>query len=57
MHEQFSSSYEPHNEEYLLLSLEHVMHSHKEGVISLHEDFLFELSAFNLVIVYNHIFP
>ena len=55
VHEQFTSSHESHNEENLLLSLEYVMHSYQEGVISLHKDILLKFSAFDLIVVYNDV--
>jgi hypothetical protein len=36
VHEQLSSTDESHHKEDLLLSLENVVHSYQEGVISLH---------------------
>jgi hypothetical protein len=57
VHEELTSSDESHHEEDLLFRLEHVMHSHKEGVVSLHQDVLFQLCALNLIVVKDHIFP
>ena len=35
VHEKFSSSYEPHHEKYLLVSLEDIVHPNEEWVICL----------------------
>jgi hypothetical protein len=56
MHKQFTTSDEPHYEKYLLLSLEHVVHTYQEWVIGLHQYILFELGAFNLIVINNNIF-
>ena len=55
MHEELSSSHEPHHEEYFLVSLEDVVHSHEERVVGLKQDFLFQFGALNLIVVENHI--
>ncbi len=51
VHEQLAAPNKPHDEENLGLSLEHVVHANKEWVICLHQDFLLEFGALNLVIV------
>lgn len=55
MHEQFSSSNETHDEEYLRLSLEDVVHSNEKRMIRLHKDLLLELCALHLIVVQDHI--
>ena len=57
MHEQFSSSHEPHHEEYFLVCLEDIVHSHQERMVCLEEDFLLELGAFYLVVVDDDVLP
>ena len=55
MHEEFTTTDESHDEENLLLSLEHVAHTDKEGVIGLKQDVLFESSRLNLVVLNDHV--
>jgi hypothetical protein len=55
VHEQLTSSDESHDEEDLLVSLEHIVHTNQEGMISLEQDFFFQLCAFYLVIIDDHI--
>lgn len=57
MHEEFSTSHKSHDEEDLLLSLENVMHANKERVVCLHQDIFLKLSALNLIIIDDDIFP
>mmetsp|Transcript_42273 Transcript_42273/g.40497 ORF Transcript_42273/g.40497 Transcript_42273/m.40497 type:complete len:264 (-) Transcript_42273:562-1353(-) len=57
MHEQFSSSHESHHEEYFLLCLEHIVHSHQERMVCLEKDLLFELGTFYLIVVDDDILP
>ena len=55
MSEKFTTSYESHDEENLLLSLEDVIHSNQEGVISLHKNVLLKFRRLNLVILDDYI--
>ena len=57
VHKEFTTSHETHDKEDLGLSLEHIVHSHKEGVIGLHEDLLFELGALHLIVIEDRILP
>ena len=56
MHKKLSSSNEFHNEENLLIGLENVLHTNKERMISLKENFLFQKCWFNLIIINNDVF-
>ena len=56
MHEEFSASDEAHDKEYLLFSLEDVVHADQEWVVCLHKDLLLQLGRLYLVIVENDIF-
>ena len=51
MHKELSSSHKPHNKEYFLLCLENVVHSNKEGMVSLQQYIFFQLGAFNLIVI------
>jgi hypothetical protein len=55
MHKQLTSPHEPHHKEYLLVRLEHVVHSHQEGMVGLQQYLLLQLGALHLVVVYDHI--
>lgn len=55
VHEKFTATNESHHEENLLLRLEHVAHTDKEGVIGLEQDVLFESSRLNLVVLDDHV--
>ena len=56
MHEEFSTSYEFHDEENLLIGLENVLHTNQEWMISLKKNFLLQKSGFNLVVINNYVF-
>ena len=55
MHEKLTATHKSHDEEDLLLSLEHVAHAHEEGVISLQQDVLLQTSRLDLVVFNDYI--
>lgn len=48
--EKLTTSNEAHDEENLMFSLEHVVHADEEGMISLHQNVLLQLSGFDLIV-------
>ena len=56
VHEKLTTSHKPHDEEYLRLCLEYIAHANQEGMISLHENLFFKLSALNLIVIEDDIF-
>ena len=52
MHEELTTSYEFHDEENLLVSLEDVLHTHQKGVISFLQYLFLKQSRLNLVVIY-----
>lgn len=56
MHEEFSSSDELHDEEYLLVCLEHVLHSHQERMIGFQQNLLLQQSRVQLVMLQDNVF-
>lgn len=55
VHEKLATTDKSHDEENLLLRLEHIAHAHQEGVVSLEQDVLLEPGRLNLVELNNHI--
>ena len=56
MHKEFTSPHELHDEEDLLLGLEDIAHTHEEGVVSLEQDVLLQLSGLYLVVLEDDVF-
>jgi len=53
--EEFSSSHKPHHEEDLGLSLEHVVHTHEEGVVSHQQNIFLQFGRLDLIVLQNNI--
>lgn len=55
MHKQLTASDKLHDKENFLIGLEYVLHTYKEGVVGLLQDFFFKESRFYLVIINNYV--
>ena len=51
VHEEFTTSDEAHDEENLLVRLEHVAHTNQKRVVSLQQDVLFQSRGLHLIIL------